>query len=265
MRTYQPAPGVAVITSSFPIPSLGYVPINAYVIDGPEPVLVDTGAIVERAEFMSTLGSVVEPARLRWLWLTHTDADHIGAVHDVMAASPQLRVVTTFVGLGMMSLVAPLPLDRVRFVNAGEVLALPGHELVALRPPVFDNASTHGLFDRTTRILYSADCFGAVLADPPLDAGELSAQELHDGQVFWGTIDSPWLHKVDRGVLARELDAIRALQPATVLCSHLPAADGRLLERLLAAIGDIPPARPYVGPDQRAFEQLLAKLTAVPA
>ena len=45
------------ITSNFPIPGFGVVPINAFVLHGSEPVLVDTGAAVERDEFMTALPS----------------------------------------------------------------------------------------------------------------------------------------------------------------------------------------------------------------
>jgi len=69
-----------VITSNFPIPGFGVVPINAFVLHGSEPVLVDTGAAVERDEIMTALQSVIDPLDLRWIWLTHPDFDHIGSL-----------------------------------------------------------------------------------------------------------------------------------------------------------------------------------------
>jgi flavorubredoxin len=260
MQTYRPAPDVHVITSSYPLPGLGFVPINAFVIDGAEPVLIDAGAVVESAQFMAALRSVIDPAALSWLWLTHTDGDHIGCVHELLASNPRLRVVTTYLGLGIMSLFAPLPIDRVRFVNPGDRLELRDRTLTAWRPPAFDNPSTTGVFDSSSRILYSADCFGAMLADPPHDAAALSKQELRDGQVFWATLDAPWLHKVDRAIFARELEAIRRMAPAMILSSHLPAAGAALTERLLGALADVPAAPPFVGPDQAALEAMLEQM-----
>lgn len=60
ITTYNAAPGIDVLTSSFPIPGFGFVPINAFVLHGTEPVLVDTGAVVERDDFMTALGSVTD-------------------------------------------------------------------------------------------------------------------------------------------------------------------------------------------------------------
>ena len=104
ITTYKAAPDIDVLTSSFPIPGFGFVPINAFVLHGPEPLLVDTGAVVEREEFMTALRSVIDPADLKWIWLTHTDFDHIGALPQLLDENRDLRIITTFAGVGIMSL-----------------------------------------------------------------------------------------------------------------------------------------------------------------
>jgi flavorubredoxin len=115
--SYKAAPEIHVLVSNFPIPGYGLVPINAFVLEGPEPVLVDTGSVVENKEFMATLRSVINPIDLKWLWLTHTDFDHIGSLPQLLAECPQLRLITTFLGAGIMSLSAPLPMDRIHLLN----------------------------------------------------------------------------------------------------------------------------------------------------
>ena len=87
----------------------------------------------------------------------------------------------------------------------------------------------------------------------------MSDEALREGQVFWATVDSSWLHKVDRAVFASELDRIRGLEPTMILSSHLPAAQGSSMERLLDALAAVPDAPPFVGPDQAALEQMLEK------
>ena len=81
------------------------------------------------------------------------------------------------------------------------------------------------------------------------------------GRSFGRRWDAPWLHKVDRGAFARELDGIRKMQPKMVLSSHLPAAPGDMVERLLASLSVAPTAQPFVGPNQAALEQMLKKMT----
>ncbi len=261
MNTYKATTDIEVITSNFPIPGYGLVPINAFVIKGAEPILVDTGSVVESAEFMPVLRSIIDPADLRWIWLTHTDMDHIGSLQELLTENPRLRVITTFLGVGIMSLSAPLPMDRVNFVNPGERITVGDRTLTAVRPPAFDNPSTTGFYDDKSGAFFSSDCFGALLEAPPENAAELSEKDLREGQVFWATVDSPWLHKVDEGTFAKELNGIRKMEPNIILSSHLPAAGGDMTERLLASLADAPSAQPFVGPDQAALEQMLKEMT----
>ncbi len=260
ITSYTAAPDIDVLTSSVPIPGLGMVPVNAFVIKGAEPMLVDTGVVLERADFMAALERVIDPTDLRWVWLTHTDFDHIGALHELLDAHPRLRVVTTFLGVGIMALSAPLPLDRVYFVNPGETVTLGNRVLTAFRPPVFDNPSTTGFYDKTSGTLFSSDCFGALLQSVPPTAADLSDSDLRDGQVTWATIDSPWLHRVDRTAFAKELESIRQIDPTLVLSSHLPAAPGHMLERMLKSLALAPDAQAFAGPNQAAFEGMLKQM-----
>jgi hypothetical protein len=55
ITTYQAAPDITVITSAIPIPGMGVIPVNAFVLHGSEPILVDTGTVVEHDEFMTVL------------------------------------------------------------------------------------------------------------------------------------------------------------------------------------------------------------------
>jgi len=260
--TYRATPDIHVLASSAPIPGLGLVPINAFVLEGSEPILVDTGAGVEAPGFRKALESVIDPSDLRWLWLTHTDFDHIGSLQALLTDHPRLTVVTTFLGVGIMGLVNPLPLDRVRFVNPGEAVSLGNRPVVAMKPPVFDNPSTTGFYDRRSGALFSSDCFGALLPSIPQSALDIPERDLRDGQVFWATVDSPWLHKADRSKLGAELDAIRQAAPSMILSSHLPAAPAALVDRMLAALAAAPDAQPFVGPDQAAFEKMLQQMAA---
>ena len=262
VNSYTAAPDIDVLTSNFPIPGYGLVPINAFVIKGSEPILVDTGAVVQHGEFMPSLQSVIDPAELKWIWLTHTDFDHMGSLHQLLAEHPRLKVITTFLGVGIMGLSNPLPMDRVFLVNPGETVTVGDRTLTAVRPPVFDNPSTTGFYDATSGAFFSSDCFGALLSEVPQNAADLSDKDLLDGQVFWATVDSPWLHKVDRGALAGELDGIRKMAPSVVLSSHLPAAPGRMIERMLASLAAAPGAQPFVGPNQAALGQMLKGMTA---
>jgi ODP family beta lactamase len=262
ITTYEAAPGIDVLTTSFPVPGFGLVPINAFVLHGTEPVLVDTGTVLQSDDFMEALRTVIDPSELRWIWLSHTDFDHIGSVHRLLAENPRLTVITTFLGVGIMGLNDPLPMDRVHLVNPGQSIAVGDRTLTAVTPPVYDNPVTTGFYDDRSRALFSADCFGALLAEVPQRAEDLTEEDLRAAQVFWVMADSPWLCKIDRGLFAKDLDAVRAIDPALILSSHLPAASGTTLDRMVASLEAAQEAARFVGPDQAALEQMLASMGA---
>jgi hypothetical protein len=264
ISSYTPVDGIDILTTNFPIPGFGLIPVNAFVLHGEEPVLVDTGAVVLHEEFWAALSSVIDPQDIRWIWLSHTDNDHVGTLHRLVDEYPGIRVVTSYLGVGILSTSAPLPLDRVYLLNPGQRLRVGDRTLTAMRPPVFDNPSTTGFVDDKTGVFFSSDCFGALLQEIPEDAGELSARDLREGQVLWATIDSPWVHKVDRATFGKELADLRSMDPRMVLSSHLPAAPGQMLPQLVESLEAVPDAPTFVGPDQAALEQMLAEMTGAP-
>jgi hypothetical protein len=258
---FTAAPGIDVIASSVDIPTLGSLAVNSFVLHGDEPVLVDTGTVAGSTDFMSTLESIIDPRRLRWIWLSHTDFDHIGSLGPLLEANPDVRVITSFVGVGIMGLTTqPLPMDRVYLINPGQRITVGERVLTAIRPPVFDNPITTGFHDESTGALFSSDCFGALLGDIPHSADDLDAAELRDGQVRWATIDSSWVHDVDRDVFRANLDRVRAVAPDLVLSSHLPPAPGAMLDTLVDALSLAPDADRFVGPDQVMLDAMLAQM-----
>lgn len=74
-----------------------------------------------------------------------------------------IPLVTTFFMLGRLNA------DRARQVSPDRVLFLPDgasfeagdRTLTAVRPPIFDNPTTRGLFDTKTGVYWSADAFSA--------------------------------------------------------------------------------------------------------
>lgn len=265
METARPVTtDIDILPSYFPIPGFGLVPVNAYVLKAQQPVLIDTGLHQDRELFRAALSSVIDPSDLNWIWLTHPDQDHVGALQSLMEDFPKIRLVTTFIGFGMLSLFDPLPPDRVYLLNPGEELDLDDRRLLCMRPPSFDNPATTAIYDTKSRALFSSDCFGALLQSPVDEAFALGPSELRDAQVLWATLDSPWLHKVDEASFAAELDRVRTLDPVMVLGSHLPPARA-MLPRLLDNLASVPTAREFVGPNQAALEHMLAQMTQAAA
>lgn len=253
--------GITLIPSWLPVPGMGVLPANAYLVDGPEPILVDAGPSGAEDGFRAALESVADPTRIRWLWLTHTDPDHTGALAWLLDVAPELTVVTTYLATGKMSLHQPLPMDRLHWANPGDAVDVGGRQLLAVRPPSFDAPETVGCFDAATGSLFSADSFGALMQAPTETATDIDAAALRDGMGLWSSVDAPWLHDIDRGRFDLRRTTIAALGADRVLSAHLPPAEG-ITGSLLDLLGEVPDADPWAGPDQAALQAMLAQVTA---
>ncbi|HVM02794.1 MAG TPA: MBL fold metallo-hydrolase, partial [Acidimicrobiales bacterium] len=182
---YQAGPDVHVLPANVPIPGVGVLPINAYVVTAEEPVLVDTGLGVDGDEFVDALASVVDPADLRWVWLTHDDADHTGSIRRVLELAPRARLVTHAFCAMRMATWWPVPLDRVHAIRVGDRLPVGDRTLRAVAPPLFDNPMSTGFLDEATGVLFSVDSFGAILPEPTEDAAQVPADALAGGMLGW--------------------------------------------------------------------------------
>jgi glyoxylase-like metal-dependent hydrolase (beta-lactamase superfamily II) len=250
------APETFLLPGVLPLPGLGVLPINAFLIRGAEPVLVDTGLAAWREPFLAALDSLIDPGDLRWIWLTHTDADHLGSFTALLERAPRATVATTYLGLGKLGLQGIQP-ERVRLVNPGETLDVGDRTLTAWRPPVYDAPETTGFIDPSTRTLFSSDSFGALLDAPAETLEAIPKAGLREGMIAWAGVDAPWLHTQDEGTFLAQLAGIRKLAPERVLSSHLPPAPGNL-GVLLDHLGAARTAPPFRGPNQADLEAMMA-------
>jgi glyoxylase-like metal-dependent hydrolase (beta-lactamase superfamily II) len=260
MYTHRINEHVTVLADPSEIPGLGFLPVNAFLLHAQEPVVIDTGLSTPDKDFVADLSAVIDPAEVRWIWLTHPDRDHTGGLFSLLEAAPQARVVTTFLGLGIMSTERPIPLDRVYLLNPGQSLNVGDRTLHAFRPPLFDSPATTGFYDDRSEAVFSSDCFGAPLASGELaggpDAREVPAADLRGAQLLWAAVDSPWVHNIDMNRYLQTVRSMQSFDPTVIFSSHLPPATS--MDILFDMLAEAPSADPFVGPDQQALEQLLA-------
>lgn len=250
------APETISLNAYMPVPGFGVLPVNAFVIRAAQPVLVDTGLAALNDQFITDLETAIDPRDLRWIWITHADADHTGNLRRVLELAPNARLVTTFMGMGKMAMQG-LPVDRAYLLNPGQSLQVGDRTLRALTPPTFDAPETTALFDEKTRSLFSADCFGALLTDPAETANGVAPDKLADGMIAWATVDAPWLHTVDEQCFQQQLDSVQQLGVERILSSHLPPANG-MTTTLLSHLAQARSAPAFVGPGQAEMERMMS-------
>ncbi|HSP38501.1 MAG TPA: MBL fold metallo-hydrolase [Frankiaceae bacterium] len=267
MEYHRPIRDVTVLNDHAVIPGIGVLPVNAFVLHAEQPMVIDTGLGTPDKHFLDDLATVIDPADVRWIYLTHPDRDHTGGLFDLLDAAPEARIVTTFFSVGIMSSESPLPLERLYLLNPGQSFHLGDRRISAFRPPVYDSPATTGFLDESTGACFVSDCFGAPLASVEMatadEVGAIDDDELRAAQLLWSSVDSPWVQSVSPATFGRALDPLRLMDPELVLSSHLPPAAGRISE-LLDTLAMATSGTPFLGPDQQALEAMLAAFAPGP-
>jgi flavorubredoxin len=258
-KPHQATSDIEVLPAHFPIPNMGFLPVNAFVIKATEPVLVDTGMGIESEEFMKALSSIIDPQELRWVWLTHDDADHTGNIQKVLEAAPNARLAANSLAVLRMSTAWPVPMHRVYWLNSGDSISVGDRKLTAVRPPLFDNPTTIGIYDNKSEAFFSADCFGAIIPSPSQNVDDVTEGDLAQGMISWASTDNPWVHMVDPSKFSQALDRIRQIAPKMIFSGHLPPAQGKT-EQFLELLATVPTSPPSVAPNQTALEQILPQM-----
>jgi glyoxylase-like metal-dependent hydrolase (beta-lactamase superfamily II) len=253
------APDVTTFTGFFPIGPLGILPANSHFIHARDPILVDTNAVAFQGPFLEALSQLVDLADLKWIYVSHTDLDHIGNLEAVMRLAPNARVVLPGLGAAKMGLRENFDMSRLMPMDHGQRLDLGDRELVLLKPPTYDAPETTGFFDTRTRVLFSVDSFGALLDAPYEETEAIPEATLRDGMTTWAGIDAPWLGVADKTRLGHLLSDILRLDPAAIISGHLPVTAGRMIGRVVGnMLGSLSDDR-FAMPDRETIEQLFAE------
>lgn len=243
-------------------PALGqplFVYLNSMVILGSEPMIVDTGTIANRDQWLKDIFALVEPADVRWIFLSHDDVDHTGNLDEALSACPNAQLVCNWAMVERHTNCFEFPLHRCRWIMDGEALDIGDRTLQALRPPVYDSPTTRGLFDPKTGVYWAVDTFATPLPDPQMAVADLDPD-------FWGGAMalfalgavSPWLSLVDAEKYGRYVDRVQSLDINTIACCHSPVIEGPFIERAFAHVRQLPTLDPPPMPDHSVLEEIIA-------
>jgi flavorubredoxin len=200
--------------------------VNSMVIAGPEPVVVDTGTVANRDQWMADVFSIVEPTDVRYVFLSHDDHDHVGNLVPLLEAAPQATLVTTWFAQERLAGDLDVPLHRVRWVNDGETFDAGDRTLAVIRPPLYDAPTTRGLYDPTSGVYWAVDAFGTAVAAPADDVAELDTGFWDEQFIGLNRMGSPWHTLVDPTLYGRQVDRVERLGATVLATAHGPVITG---------------------------------------
>jgi flavorubredoxin len=259
-RPYQVADETFVVPWYLEAPPVGKFCMNSLVIRGAEPIIVDTGSPANRAAWLESVFSLVEPKDVRWIFLSHDDRDHSGNLLQVLDACPNATLLTNWFSIGRMAEEWMTPMPRCRFLNEGDRIEIGGRTLIAVRPPLFDNPTTRGLVDTKTGVFWAVDTFATPVPRPMDTVNDLDDAEFAQGQQFGARLIAPWHVWLDEKKFSAHVETIRSLPISVIASCHGPAIHGERVGKAFDLLGTVCSAEPWEPFTQADLEMWMAAM-----
>ncbi|MCI8353998.1 MAG: FprA family A-type flavoprotein [Lachnospiraceae bacterium] len=143
------------------------VTYNSYVIFDEKIAVMDTVDGRKTGEWIEKLRGILGAAKPDFLVISHVEPDHAGSVDAFLEAYPETEVVGNAKTFQFLSQFFPQWRERIRKVTVaeGEVLTLGKHSLQFFMAPMVHWQEVMVSYERTDRILFSADGFGTFGTD----------------------------------------------------------------------------------------------------
>lgn len=227
------APAIYRINTPVDLPGGLRFSFNQYLVVDDEPLLFHTGPRKLFPLVSQAIGTVVAFDRLRYVGLSHFEADECGAINEFLALAPQ--AVPLCGKVAAMVSVDDFADRPARALADGELLQLGSHTMKWFDTPHIPHGWDCGLMmDVQTQTFFCGDLF----TQP--GAGEKALTEvdiLGPSEGFRGAMDY-YAHTAQTpSTLAR----LAAERPVTLACMHGSAWTGdgsSLLRQLAEALGD---------------------------
>ncbi len=135
------------------------VSYNAYLVDGEKKALIDLAKGFKTEEFLGHIAEVVDPARLDYIVVNHTEPDHTGILGVLRRIAPQAAILGTAKALEMLRNFYHID-GTMRAVEDGETLSLGSHTLQFVHTPFVHWPETMMTYETSQQVLFSCDGFG---------------------------------------------------------------------------------------------------------
>lgn len=226
-RIEEVAPRIYRINTPLAIPG-GEFNFNQYLVAADEPLLFHTGPRKLFPLVSEAISRVMPVERLRYIGLSHFEADECGAMNEFLSAALNAEPVCS--AIGKMVSVDDVSLRPARGMAEGDVLDLGSHRVRWVDAPHVPHGWDCGfLMETTTATLLCGDLFTQPgLGEKALTSGDI----LGPSEAFRKAMD----YYAHAPSTRATLEKVAKLKPRTLACMHGSAwtGDGEKLIRELA-------------------------------
>lgn len=136
---------------------------NAYLIMADKVTLVDTVKAPFQEEMLARIADVIDPARIDYIVSNHSETDHTGCLHEVIAAVKPEKVFASVVGSKTLTELYPLKTE-ITAVKDGDTLSLGNRTLTFMETRMLHWPDSMFSYLNEEELLFSQDGFGMHLA-----------------------------------------------------------------------------------------------------
>lgn len=196
---------------------------NAYLIQGTEKTaLIETVKDGFLPESLALIRQLIDPAKIDYLILQHTEPDHSGSVAGMLDAAPNAKLLCTRPAGMNLPFIAGRELP-IEVVKEGDSIDLGGRTLTFIMAPFLHWPDTMFTYDSQTGVLFTCDAFGCHYAAENILESKTAPSFKEARRYYYDCIVSPFAASVTKAI--RHVNELN-LPKLTAICpSHGPVLD----------------------------------------
>ena len=181
---------ISLFENVFPVPD--GVSYNSYLINDEKTVLLDTTDHSIGNLFIENVCHVLNGKKLDYLIINHMEPDHCSLINDIVIRYPDVKIVGNSKTITMIKQFFNFDIDsHAVVIQEGEELCTGRHTLQFIMAPMVHWPEAMVTYDKTDKILYSADAFGtfgAINGNLFADEMDFEHKKLDDARRYYTNI-----------------------------------------------------------------------------
>ena len=168
------------------------VSYNSYLLLDEKTVLFDTVDKAVGAVFLENVAHALDGRKLDYLLISHMEPDHAATIETLCLRYPEAQIICNAKIQTMLAQFFALDLSgRLHVVTEGDSLSVGKHELTFVNAPMVHWPEVMMTYDKTDKILFSADAFGtfgALNGRLFADEGDFMGEQLDEARRYYTNI-----------------------------------------------------------------------------
>ena len=168
------------------------VSYNSYLLLDEKTVLFDTVDKAVGAVFLENVAHALDGRKLDYLLISHMEPDHAATIETLCLRYPEAQIICNAKIQTMLAQFFALDLSgRLHVVKEGDSLSVGKHELTFVNAPMVHWPEVMMTYDKTDKILFSADAFGtfgALNGRLFADEGDFMGEQLDEARRYYTNI-----------------------------------------------------------------------------